>query len=74
MSGLDVDVSDAANVADAMDEVFSGGEEAHILCNIAGITRDGWLTRMDEAAWDEVLDVNLKGTFLTTQVNTHDMR
>jgi len=36
-----------------------------ILVNNAGITRDMLLMRMDEQAWDEVLQVNLKGVFNT---------
>jgi len=71
--GMSVDVSSAAAVSDAMDELFEGASgtagkpAADILCNVAGITRDGWLTRMSEENWDAVIDVNLKGTFLTTQ-------
>jgi len=38
-----------------------------ILVNNAGLTRDTLLLRMDEEAWDRVLDVNLKGAFLTTK-------
>ena len=34
-----------------------------ILVNNAGITRDGLLMRMREADFDDVIDVNLKGTF-----------
>ena len=33
-----------------------------LVCN-AGITRDAVIWKMSEAAWDEVLDVNLKGCF-----------
>jgi 3-oxoacyl-[acyl-carrier protein] reductase len=36
-----------------------------VLVNNAGITRDTLLMRMDDADWDEVLNTNLKGTFLT---------
>ncbi|MDX2206684.1 MAG: SDR family oxidoreductase, partial [Gemmatimonadales bacterium] len=32
-----------------------------------GLTRDNILLRLDEAAWDEVLDANLKGAFHTTK-------
>src|SRR5205823_1786433 len=31
------------------------------------VTRDGLLLRMEEADWDAVLDVNLKGAFLCTK-------
>ena len=36
---------------------------AHILVNNAGITRDGLMPVMSEAAFDAVLDTNLKGAF-----------
>ena len=38
-----------------------------ILVNNAGILRDKPLLRMNEEAWDEVIDVHLKGTFLCTR-------
>lgn len=34
-----------------------------ILVNNAGITRDNLILRMTETEWDEVINVNLKGTF-----------
>ena len=36
---------------------------AHILVNNAGITKDGLIPMMSEAAFDAVLDTNLKGAF-----------
>ena len=38
-----------------------------ILVNNAGITRDNLVMRMDWKEWDEVLNVNLKGTFFCTK-------
>jgi 3-oxoacyl-[acyl-carrier protein] reductase len=38
-----------------------------ILVNNAGVTKDNLLIRMKEEDWDEVMDVNLKGTFLCTK-------
>jgi 3-oxoacyl-[acyl-carrier protein] reductase len=38
-----------------------------ILINNAGIIQDGLIVRMDEAQWDRVLDINLKGTYLCTR-------
>jgi len=38
-----------------------------ILVNNAGITRDGLVLTMDEADWDAVLAVNLKGAFLMSK-------
>ena len=37
---------------------------ATVLVNCAGITRDGWIGRMSVDQWQQVQDVNLKGTFL----------
>ncbi len=37
------------------------------LINNAGITRDGLVMRMSEADWDDVIDTNLKGAFLTSK-------
>ena len=37
---------------------------ASILVNCAGITRDGRVTNLSDSDWDDVLDINLKGTFL----------
>lgn len=38
-----------------------------ILVNNAGIAHYGLLTDVSEQLWDDVMNVNLKGTFLTTQ-------
>ncbi|MGH7752279.1 MAG: SDR family oxidoreductase, partial [Gemmatimonadales bacterium] len=41
--------------------------------NNAGITRDTLLARMDEEAWNVVLDTNLKGAFLMMKHATRGM-
>jgi 3-oxoacyl-[acyl-carrier protein] reductase len=38
-----------------------------VLVNNAGIIRDNYATKISEADWDAVLDVNLKGAFLCCQ-------
>ncbi|NXI63742.1 DHB8 dehydrogenase, partial [Anseranas semipalmata] len=43
------------------------GDPPSICVSCAGVTRDEFLLRLSEAAFDEVLRVNLKGTFLVTQ-------
>jgi len=45
-----------------------------ILINNAGITKDRTLHKMSEAEWDAVIDVNLKGVFLCTQVVSQYMK
>jgi 3-oxoacyl-[acyl-carrier protein] reductase len=49
----------AAFVGEAVEEL--GG--LHFLINNAGIGRDGALWRMEDDAWDAVLDTNLSGAF-----------
>ncbi|MDI6871788.1 MAG: 3-oxoacyl-ACP reductase FabG [Bacillota bacterium] len=49
-----------------------GGLE--ILVNVAGINRDAMLHKMTRDQWDEVLRVNLIGTFNTTQAAAIHMR
>jgi 3-oxoacyl-[acyl-carrier protein] reductase len=60
---LRADVADFAaaepTVAAAVD-AFGGLD---ILVSNAGISRDGVVWKLSESAWDEVLDVNLKGAF-----------
>lgn len=44
-----------------------------ILVNNAGITKDNLLMRMTEEEWDNVIDVNLKGTFNVTKCLIRNM-
>ena len=60
-------VSDAASVTAAAEQILATAGKVDILVNNAGITKDGLLMRMSEADWDAVLDINLKGTFLFTK-------
>jgi len=53
--------SDVARLVAETVEVFGG---VHILVNNAGFPRDGFLTKMTEEDWDQVVDVTLKGAFL----------
>jgi 3-oxoacyl-[acyl-carrier protein] reductase len=63
-------VSDAASVEAAREQILAATGKVDILVNNAVITKDGLLMRMSEADWDAVLDVNLKGTFLFTKAFT----
>lgn len=44
-----------------------------ILVNNAGITKDNLIIRMKSEDWDDVLNVNLKGVFLTTKAVVRGM-
>jgi len=39
-----------------------------VVVNSAGVAKDGFLLPMTDEQFDEVIDVNLKGTFLVTQI------
>lgn len=55
--------------ADQVESLFAAVAEQmgtpSVLINNAGITRDTLMLRMKEEDWDTVMDVNLKGAFLT---------
>ena len=65
--GLAVDVTKLDQVEAAVNKTLDKLGRLDILINNAGITKDGLLLRMDEAQWDAVLAVNLKGTFNCTK-------
>ena len=70
--GVDVlaikcDVSVSDDVDNFVKEVKSHFKTIDVLVNNAGITKDGLILRMKEEDFDDVLDVNLKGTFNTTK-------
>jgi len=67
------DVSREADAAAMVAAVEQALGPIDILVNNAGLTRDGLLLRMDEADWDLVLDVNLKGAFLMSKAVARGM-
>ena len=67
VSGLTVDITDAASVAAAVERIAAESGAIHVLVNNAGITRDALIQKMVDADWDAVINVNLKGAFLMTR-------
>lgn len=66
--GYACNVADSADVNRVVEEVEAKYPKIHILVNNAGITRDNLILRMEDEAWQEVIDTNLKGTFLFCRV------
>lgn len=64
---IKTDVSDKKEVKNLIDTAIDKFARVDILVNVAGITRRTSLLDMSEEDWDIVLNVNLKGVFLSTQ-------
>ncbi len=72
-AGYKVNVTDSAQVDEAVGQVVKDFGRLDILVNNAGITRDGLIMRMKDEDWDAVLAVNLKGAFLCTRAASRPM-
>lgn len=62
-AAIGADVADFEAVKEMVEEIRAYWGRIDVMVNNAGITRDGLLARMTEEAFDQVIDVNLKGAF-----------
>jgi 3-oxoacyl-[acyl-carrier protein] reductase len=70
--GLPMDVTSREQVRAAIAMVLERAGRIDVLVNNAGITRDATLAKMGDDAWDQVIAVNLTGTFnVTREVAPH---
>ena len=60
-------VQDAEQINQLFDSIEKEFGNVQVLVNNAGITQDGLLMRMDDNAWERVLDVNLTSVFRTSK-------
>ncbi len=67
------DVAKSESVEQVVEAVVAKWERLDILVNNAGITRDTLIPRMQDSDWDDVLNTNLRGTFLFTRAATRPM-
>jgi len=63
-----IDITKEKEIEDASKEIIEKWGRVDILVNNAGITRDKLIFRMSENDWDDVLNVNLKGSFLCSKI------
>ena len=70
---LKTDVSKMGEVEEMVKKALDKFTKIDILVNNAGITRDNLILRMSEEEWDQVLDINLKGTFNCLKTVTRPM-
>ncbi len=66
-TGLAADIATADGAEALVKTALEAFERIDILVNNAGMARDGWLAKMSEEDWDEVLRVNLKSQFLCSR-------
>lgn len=77
--GLDVrfvkmDVRSAGDVRAAVESTVRAFGRLDVLVNSAGVQRYGDAVQTTEETWDEVLDINLKGMFLSCKYAIPEMR
>lgn len=65
--GRVLNVQDAEQINQLFDSIEKEFGNVHVLVNNAGITQDGLLMRMDDNAWENVLEVNLTSVFRTSK-------
>ena len=59
-----LDVSNPNSYKICIEEIISKFEKIDILVNNAGVTKDNIIMRMSNEDWNNVIETNLKGTFL----------
>ena len=69
-----LDIRDAGSVAATCASLIARGHPPDILVNNAGIARDSVVWKMTDEQWEEVLAVNLTGTFRMTRACAPAMR
>ncbi len=65
--GVEMNLLSEESIKKAFEEINQKVDGIDILVNNAGITRDKLFLRMSLQDWEEVIKVNLTGTFLVTQ-------
>ncbi len=70
---IKADVSSAADVTDAIEQVRANLGPVHILINDAGICEIVPFVEMTEAQWERMITVHLRGTFNCTRAVLPDM-
>jgi NAD(P)-dependent dehydrogenase (short-subunit alcohol dehydrogenase family) len=73
VTGAIADVTDTEAVNRAFDELEAQHGRVRVLIANAGITRDGLLMRMSDEDFEQVIDVNLTGTFRTVRRAVNSM-
>ena len=68
------DVTCRAEIRNMIDKAVKAFGRIDVLVTVAGVTSLGDAASLDEAEWDRVIDINLKGTWLCCQATIAQMR
>ena len=68
------DVTSRAEIRNMIDKAVEAFGRIDVLVTVAGVTSLGDAESLDEAEWDRVIDINLKGTWLCCQAIIAQMR
>ncbi len=74
VSGISADVASSTDVRALISLAVERYGGVDILVNSAGVQRYGTVVETDEATWDEVMNINLKGMYLTSREAIPEMR
>jgi len=67
------DVTNLQNIGEIITKILDKYKRIDILINNAGITKDNLILRMSDSDWDDVMSVNLRGSFICTKAVTKAM-
>lgn len=70
---VESDLSRAESIGPMFDRVEQQLGAVHYLINNAGVNRDALLAFMSDEQWDEVIDINLRGTYLCSRLALRGM-
>ena len=70
---MQADAVDFARADEVVTEIVNDWGSLDVLVNNAGITKDNLLLRLDEQAWDDVINTNLKSVFNYSKAATKPM-
>jgi 3-oxoacyl-[acyl-carrier protein] reductase len=61
------DIADSKKFGDSIEQIGERLGRIDVLVNNAGVTRDGLFLRMEDADFDDIININLKSAFVATR-------
>ena len=68
-----IDIRETQNLTESINNIIKSWGRIDILVNNAGLTKDNIILRMSEDDWDDVINTNLKATFITCKTVSRQM-